>query len=80
MLLCDVFMYVRSATTDSRWGKFSKHGLYQNDSTIMTDSPVEYVYAYLRNDIFDEISGKSPTLFYSNMHILIVYSNTYFDE
>ena len=44
-----------------RKNKISIHDLYQNDSTIMTDSPVEY----LRNDTFDSITEKFPTLFIS---------------
>ena len=42
-----------------RQNKISTHGLYQNDSTIMTDSPVEY----LRKTIFDAITEEFPTPF-----------------
>ena len=42
-----------------RQNKISTQGLYQNDSTIMTDSPVEY----LRKTIFDAITEEFPTPF-----------------
>ena len=54
-------------------------------NTIMTDSPVEY----LRNDIFDVISGKFPTPFMYCLQVLEVLiehqetsrkSKTYFQE